>query len=259
MQMEETRLASDVIFRIAGWPITNSIIASWVSMLILVVFAFAATRKKSLIPKGIQNIGEMVVEQLLNLVQGVTGDRRRAIMFLPIILTLFLFIAVNNWMQLIPGFGALGFHSNGHFIPLLRGANSDLNITLSLALITVGLTQFFGVRENGVYGWIRHYFHNPMEGGIALIILGMFIGVFVGALEVVSEFVKIVSLSFRLFGNIYAGEILLSTIGGLSPFILPVPFMMLEVIVGVVQAAVFSLLTLVFFSIITTPIEHGDH
>ena len=257
--MEESKLAADVVFHIAGWPITNSIVASWVTMLILVIFAFVATRRKQLIPKGIQNVAEMVVEQFLGLIQSVTNDRRRSIMFMPVVLTLFLFILVNNWMQLIPGFGALGFHQGGHFIPLLRGANSDLNVTLSLALITVILTQYFGVREKGVYGWIKNYFHNPMKGGIVLMVLGVGIAAFVGSLEVVSEFVKIVSLSFRLFGNIYAGETLLSTIGGLSPFVLPVPFMLLEVIVGVVQAAVFALLTLVFFSIITTPIEHGEH
>jgi len=257
--MEETRLAADTLFHIGSWPIPNSIIASWLTMVILIVFAVLATRKKSLVPKGVQNVAELIVEQFLGLAESVTGDRRRAVMFLPIVLPLFLFIVVNNWIQLVPGFGALGFHTaSGDFIHLLRGANSDLNVTLGLALMTVVITQYFGVKEKGVYGWVRHYFHNPLEGGFIFIILGIGIGFFVGSLEVISEFVKIVSLSFRLFGNIYAGETLLTTIGGLSPYILPVPFMLLEVIVGVVQAAVFSLLTLVFLSIITTPMEHGS-
>ncbi len=225
-------------------------------MAVLVVFAVVATRKRSLVPKGAQNVAEFIVEQGLQLAESVTGDRRRAIMFLPIVLPLFLFIVVNNWIQLIPGFSALGFHTTtGGFIHLFRGANSDLNVTLGLALMTVVLTQYFGIREQGIYGWVKHYFHNPLQGGIVFVLLGLGIGIFVGALEVISEFVKVISLSFRLFGNVYAGEALLSTMGGLAPYVVPVPFMLLEVIVGVVQAAVFALLTLVFLSIITTPLE----
>lgn len=254
--MEETRLAADTLFHIGSWPIPNSIIASWLTMAVLIAFAFIATRKRSLIPKGAQNVAELIVEQFLQLAQSVTGDRRRAIMFLPIVLPLFLFIVVNNWIQLVPGFSALGFHTeSGGFIHLFRGANSDLNVTLGLALMTVVLTQYFGIKEKGVYGWMTHYFHNPLSGGIGLVLIGVGVGIFVGALEVVSEFVKVVSLSFRLFGNVYAGETLLTTIGGLAAYIAPVPFMLLEVIVGLVQGAVFALLTLVFLSIITTPME----
>jgi F-type H+-transporting ATPase subunit a len=229
-------------------------------MAILTGFAFIATRRAQLIPSPLQNGAELIVEQFLGLAQSVTGDRRRAIMFLPIVLTLFLFILVNNWIQLIPGFGAVGWQTNHDgFVPLLRGANSDLNVTLGLALVAVVLTQFFGIRERGLRGWVAHYFHNPLSGSIVLVVLGVAVGAFVGLLEVVSEFVKIVSLSFRLYGNIFAGENLLETIGHLSPYLVPVPFMLLEVIVGVVQAAVFSLLTLVFLSIITTPASTQHH
>lgn len=254
--MESISLAAPVLWHIGSFPITNTLLASWLTMAILIAVGLAATRRARLVPTGIQNGVELVIEQFLGLAQSVTNDRRRAVMFLPIVLTLFLFVLVNNWIQLIPGFGAFGFHTAaGGFIPLLRGADSDLNVTLGLALVTVVLTQYFGIREKGIYGWVKHYFHNPLQGGIALAILGIGVGVFVGLLEVISEFVKVVSLSFRLFGNIFAGETLLSTIGGLSPYLIPVPFMLLEVIVGVVQAAVFALLTLVFLSIITTPVE----
>ena len=254
--MESISLAASVLTRVGGLTITNTLLASWLTMAILIGVGIIATRRLKLIPSGLQNGVELVVEQFLGLAQSVTGDRRRASMFLPIVLTLFLFVLVNNWIQLIPGFGAFGWHTTaGEFVPLLRGANSDLNVTLGLALVTVALTQYFGIREKGLLGWVRHYFHNPLSGGIVLVILGIGVGAFVGLLEVVSEFVKIVSLSFRLYGNIFAGENLLETIGHLSPYLVPVPFMLLEVIVGAVQAAVFSLLTLVFLSIITTPAE----
>ncbi len=256
MEAEVTHLAAPVLWHLGQLPITNTLLASWLTMAILVVVGFIAARRAQLVPAGLQNGVELVVEQFLGLAQSVTGDRRRALTFLPIVLTLFLFVLVNNWIQLVPGFGALGFSTEHEgFVPLLRGANSDLNVTLGLALTTVVLTQFYGIKERGLFGWVKHYFHNPLSGGIALVILGVGVGAFVGLLEVVSEFVKVVSLSFRLFGNIYAGETLLSTIGGMAPYLVPVPFMLLEVIVGVVQAAVFSLLTLVFLSIITTPAE----
>lgn len=298
----ETHLAADTIFRVGALPITNTLLASWLSVAVLAAFAYFATKRRQLVPHGVQNLAEIIVEQFLGLAQGVTGDRRRAVMFLPIVLTLFLFVLVNNWIQLVPGFNAFGFtetsttesalsvkesapttdthpvESSGtaesslvaeetqspkesteeheeRFIPLFRGANSDLNVTLALALITVVLTQFFGIKEKGLKGWVGHYFHNPLSGGIVFVILGLGVGLFIGFLEVVSEFVKVVSLSFRLFGNIFAGETVLHTIGSLAAYVVPVPFMLLEVIVGVVQAAVFALLTLVFLSIITTPAQ----
>lgn len=258
--IEEIHLAAATLTQLGPIPITNTLVASWLTMLVIAGFGFLAARRAQLIPTPLQNSAELVTEQFLGLAQSVTGDRRRAIMFLPIVLTLFLFILVNNWLQLIPGFGAFGWHtSTDGFVPLLRGANSDLNVTLGLALVTVALTQFFGIREQGVTGWIKHYFHNPLTGSIVLVILGIGVGAFVGLLEVVSEFVKIVSLSFRLYGNIFAGENLLETVGRLSPYLVPVPFMLLEVIVGVVQAAVFSLLTLVFLAIITTPASEPNH
>ncbi len=253
--MEGSHLAAPTLFYLGSVPITNAIVASWITMVVLTVFAVLATKTRALVPSKLQNAAELVVETFLGLAQSVTGDRRRAVMFLPIVLSLFLFVLVNNWIQLLPGFGAIGFQGEEGFIPLFRGANSDLNVTLSLALISVILTQFYGIKEKGLFGWVKHYFHNPLSGGIVFVILGVGIGAFVGLLEVVSEFVKVISLSFRLYGNIFAGETVLETIGHLSPFIVPVPFMLLEVIVGAVQAAVFALLTLVFLSIITTPPE----
>lgn len=229
--------------------------------IILVSLAFAGTRSLNLIPRGIQNFFELIIETFLDLCNSVSPKHGRV--FLPIVMTFFLFILTANWLGLVPGLGAFGWLEHNehgvHLIPFFRSAASDLNITLSLALISVVLTQYFGLRFKGIYGYISHYFHNPLHGGIAFIILGIFIGSFVGFLEVVSEFVKVVSLSFRLFGNVYAGEVVIHTISGLFAYIAPVPFLMLETIVGVIQAVVFALLSLVFFSIISNQPEEPSH
>lgn len=145
----------------------------------------------------------------------------------------------------------------GGLTPLLRAATSDLNTTLALALISVAATQYFGISRLGLKGFASHYFHSPLTGAAFVVAVGFIIGVFIGLLEVIAEFVKIISLSFRLFGNVYAGEAVLHTVSGIAAYFAPIPFLLLEVIVGFVQAAVFMMLTLVFMSIITE--GHGEH
>jgi F-type H+-transporting ATPase subunit a len=234
---------------------------AWLVMIVLVWLAVKIRKNIASSPNKIQNSAELVIEALYDLVKQVAGDRAKT--FFPIITTIFFFILASNWIGLLPGVSSIGFYEHLHgkivFVPFLRSSAADLNITLGLGIITVVLTQYFGIRFKGIYGYIRHYFHNPLKGGIALILLGVLLGAFVGALEVVSEFVKIISLSLRLFGNVYAGEVVIGTISGIMGYIAPVPFLLLETIVGLVQAAVFSLLTLVFFSIISQPIDHESH
>lgn len=253
----EVSLAAEKIFQIGPLPITNSMLLSWIVSALLIGFAFLATKKMSVVPGKIQNFFEAIIEALYGLVESVAGDRAK--LFFPLLATFFLFIILSNWLGLLPGVGTIGFYeianSKENFVPLFRASNSDLNTTLALAIISVVATQYYGLRKLGVWGYITHYFHSPLKGGFGIVALGLVIGIFVGFLEVVSEFVKIVSLSFRLFGNIYAGEAVLTTVSGLLAFIAPLPFMLLEVIVGFVQAAVFTMLTLVFLSIITE--EHA--
>ncbi len=258
----EISLKPEVITHIGSLVITNTILMMALVSIILVSLAFVGTRSLNIIPKGIQNFLELIIETFYNLCLSISPKHGRV--FLPIIATFFLFILTANWLGLVPGLGAFGWleHTDKgtHLVPFFRSAASDINITISLALISVVLTQYFGLRFKGIYGYFSHYFHNPLHGGIAFIVLGIFIGSFVGFLEVVSEFVKVVSLSFRLFGNVYAGEVVIHTISGLFSYIAPVPFLMLETIVGIVQATVFALLSLVFFSIISNqPAETTSH
>jgi F-type H+-transporting ATPase subunit a len=254
--------------------IPNTLPAAWLSMLLLILVAFFAFRRSKLIPSGLQNALETVVEALLRFIEGIVGEEagRR---FLPLVGTFFIYILISNLMGLLPGFGSIlvtGLHA-GHItkVPLLRSTNADLNTTIALALVSVGATQYFGLRTLRLgylskffnFGRLRQFFaalagRRPRPKGMELVIdflLG-FVDAFVGILELISEFIKIVSFSFRLFGNIFAGEVLLIVIGFLATFVAPLVFMGLEVFVGFVQALIFSMLSLIFFS--TAIAHHGE-
>jgi len=250
--MEHISLASQPIFHIGSFAISNSILASWLTMAILIVIGILLYNRTKSVPKGLQNIVEMVIELFLNLVDSVTQDRKKSEKFLPWILTFFLFILLSNWLELIPGFGAFGLKSVSHgesvFTPLLRSANTDLNTTLALALISVVMTQFFGIAAIGAIKYAGKFIN-----------FKSFIGFFVGILELISEIAKIISFAFRLFGNIFAGEILLVVITFLIPYIMPIPFYGLELFVGFIQALVFSMLTLVFMTVATIDDHETTH
>ncbi len=238
-------LAAEHIFTIFGMPITNTLLMSWIAMAILILTSLLSTRKLKLIPKGIQNFVEAVIEIILDFITQIIGDRKQAEKFFPLVATIFIFILVSNWLGLVPGVGTIGFFEVAHgedgqqiFVPLFRSANSDLNMTLALAIISVVATQIFGIITIGFFKHVSKYitFKNP---GLT----------FAGILEGIAEFIKILSFSFRLFGNILAGEILLVVIAFLLPFIAPLPFMLLELFVGFIQALIFAMLTLVFLKI----------
>jgi len=256
-------VAAEQVFQIGSFPITNSIINGWIAVLFFVVLAFLVRNRTALIPKGLQNIVEGTVEFLLKEVEKVTGDKIRARKFLPIVGTIFLFVLFSNWIGLLPGTGSIGIwgeiHGEIELIPLLRPAASDLNLTLAMALfaiitshvmalITVGplnhISKFINLR-----GIIRSIKHGPMAIIVAVIEFG------VGLIEIVGEVAKVVSLSLRLFGNIFAGEVLITVMLGLLAYILPIPFMFLELLVGAVQATVFAMLTLAYLVVATD--EHG--
>ena len=266
MPSPEIVLAAEHVFDIFGFPITNTILATWLTMLVLIIVSLLATRDMKLIPTGLQNVVEMVMEMFYNFVESIAGDKARQLF--PLIATFFFFILISNWMGILPGFGSIGVweEHNHHlvFIPFLRSANAHLSTTIALAVVSVAATQVFGFKMVGL-PFLGRYFtfkSSPREedseaGGFARAVgkMGGFMervgNAFAGILELVSEFIKILSFSFRLFGNIFAGEVLLIVVAFLAAFLASLPFMALELFVGLVQALIFSMLSLVNFMIAT--------
>lgn len=239
-------LAAETITKIGGFPVTNSFIASILVSATLITIALFTGKKLNAVPDRNQSIIEMIVEWMIELAESVGGkDARR---FLPLVITIFLYILLANWIGLLPGFGSIGYWEveDGHkiFVPILRGATADLNTTLALAIVSVFAIQFFGVGKHK-FSYIKRFidFSSPIT-------------LFTGILEIISEFAKVISFSFRLFGNIFAGEVLLAVIIGLVPIIAPLPFFGLEIFVGFIQALVFAMLTLVFIHMGTA--VHGE-
>ena len=242
-------IAAEKLFYIGPLPVTNSLLVTWITILIFIVVITLIRLKKNIVPVGIQNVVEYVLEVFYNMVRDVFESEKKAQRFFPLIVSIFLFVLLINWFGLLPGVGSIGFfHYEGEhtvFVPLFRGAAADLNTTIALALISVGFTQIFSVQELGFIGFIKRFvkLKNPI----------MF---FVGILELIAEIAKIISFSFRLFGNIFAGEVLLAVMFFLIPFVVPLPFLFLEIFVGLIQAIIFALLTLFFIKIAVTEEEH---
>lgn len=235
-------LAAEKVFEVAGFPITNSILTTWLVTLILLTIAYFATRKIQKVPTGLQNLAEAAIEAFRDLVASIALEKTNV--FLPIIASFFFFILLGNYFGLLPGIGSVGFfkveHGEHVFVPLFRSINSDLNTTAALAIVSLLATHFLSIKYLGLSGYLGKFFSlNP-------------IFLFVGLLEIIGELTKVLSLSFRLFGNIFAGEVLLTTASTkLFAFLVPVPFYFLELLVGFVQALIFSILTLVFMVILT--------
>lgn len=242
----EITLAAENLGHIGALPITNTMLMSWVATALLGSLAVLVSRKIALVPSGLQNVFEFVIEYAYNLTEEIAHSKAKV--FFPLVMTFFLFVVTANWLGLLPGFGTIGFNEihDGEkvFVPLLRSVNADLNTTLALALVSILATHFFALKYLGIFEYLKKWFAlNP-------------IFLFVGILELVGEFTKVVSLSFRLFGNIFAGEVVLSTISSIFAFVVPLPFYFLEIIVGFVQAAVFMMLTLVFLVLLSQ--KHGE-
>lgn len=256
--------AAEPIFHLGTFPITNAMVNAWIAVVFFVGLAFILRRQKTGVPKGIHNVAEAVVEFMMNEVKKVTGDEARARMFLPIVGTIFLFILFSNWLGLLPGTGSIGVYGmhNGEveLLPLLRPAASDLNLTLAIALFAVLASHVFGIRALGLTNHlskfvnIRGIFQSFKNGPMAVIVALIEFGV--GLLEIVSEIAKVLSLSLRLFGNIFAGEVLMTVMLGIFAFFLPLPFIFLELLVGVIQATVFAMLTLAYLTVATE--SHGQ-
>jgi len=264
----ETTLFAEPVATYHHFTITNSLLTSWIAVAILVIFFVSIKQRIRKIPRGVQNVFELILEQALELADSITGNRKKSEKFLPITLALFLFILANNWLGLLPGMGTIGFIENegAHriFIPLFRGGTADINTTLALALFAVIASHVMGVITIGIWQHFNKFINiksfmaipGKIKKDVAVILVNP-IQAFVGIIEFIGEIAKVASLSFRLFGNIFAGEVLLASMMALFAYLLPLPFMFLEIIVGLIQALIFAMLTLVFMTIATE--NHEEH
>lgn len=244
---------SETIAHIGSFELRNTLLMSWITVLVLVIAAFKMRKTQyQLVPGKFQNFIETIVEGLYDFFQGVTQNAKETKLFFGVCATILIYLMLSNWFGLLPIVGPIGIYEehNGHtvLVPFLRSTYSDINMTLAIAVISVFMTQAFGIRNLGTFGYFGKFFVNPFRNPI---------GAFAGILEFISELVKLVSFSFRLYGNIFAGEVLLAVMGFLLPFLAPLPFYGLELFVGFVQALVFCLLTLVFMKMAVT--SHHAH
>ena len=245
------------IARPFNFPITNSMVVSWIVAVGMIIFAQIATRSMKQVPRGAQNFLEWLVEGLYNFMVGIIGPHlaKRTFWFFA---SIFLFILSANWVGLVPGVGAIGWgHRSDHgFVidqPLFRGANADVNMTLAMALVFFVAWIVWAIREVGPMGFLKELFAPKGESTGVLRVLMVVVFFAAGCLEVVSILFRPISLSFRLYGNIFAGENLLEAMSKLVPgfgWLVPIPFYFLELVMGLVQALVFMLLTAVFTMLI---------
>lgn len=258
-----------LVIPIPGFPIpvTNSLLTTWLTMAVLIILALWLRRGLQSVPTGKQNAAEMLVEGFYGLVEGIAGSKWVPTFF-PIVMTIFLFVLLSNWIDLLtPIFAAVGIQEHGEIIPVLRSPSTDLNFTVGLALISVVLTQFYGMRSHGWIGYWGRFIKVGWVGNLIAVLSGKrkgnpggviamgLIDTFMGLIELISEIAKILSFSFRLFGNIFAGEVVLLVIPFLLSFLVPLIFMGLETFVGLIQAFIFAVLTLAFMSMAVA--SHG--
>jgi F-type H+-transporting ATPase subunit a len=253
------------IARVSGFPITNSMVGTWIVALGLIIFVQITTRKMKQVPDGAQNFLEWLVESLYTFLEGILGRHLvdRTFWFFA---TIFIFILSTSWAGLIPGVGTIGRgHATAHGFkidqPLFRGANADVNLTLAMALVFFACWIFWALRENGPGGFLKELFAPKGESSGLLKVVLVVVFFASGLLEIISILFRPVSLSFRLYGNMFAGEKMLETMANLIPsfsWLLPIPFYFMELLVGVVQALVFMLLTAVFTLLICPSAEEDS-
>ncbi|MDO8637545.1 MAG: FoF1 ATP synthase subunit a [Dehalococcoidia bacterium] len=262
-------LPAEVVFHLFGFPITNSILGAWLTIVVLVGFSYAVSRRLRFVPRRWQVVLEFIIGALLGFCQSVAGEKngRR---FFPIVATIFLFVAFNAWLSLLPGFGSITIGTAEGEVHLLRGANTDINMPLAIAFISFIFVEYFGLKLVG-FRYIKKFINvgaflssmslilkGKLKAGLSGLMTGL-INIFVGLLELLSEFIRIVSFTFRLFGNMTAGEILLLIATFLVPFLFALPFYGLELLVGFVQALIFGGLTLVFLTVAVASHGEGSH
>lgn len=246
----EISIKAEQVLHFLELPITNSILLTFLVSAFLIISSIAIKRGINIVPTKIQNSIEILFEALVDFFTDTFGSREQAYKYFPFIATIFIFVLINNWFGILPILGAIGiFHQSEHgevFFPLFRSAASDINTTLALSVISVATTHVIGASALGIISYGKKYLN--FSGVIPF---------YVGILELIAEIAKIISFSFRLFGNIFAGEVLLTIVGSLAPILIPVPFLGLEIFVGLIQALVFTMLTTVFIKLAIT--SHDEH
>lgn len=257
MSIHIPTLAPDVLFHIGNFAITNTMVNAWMAILIFLGLGIVVKRSVRLYPGKLQNWCEYFLEILLGYFDQVTGDRKKTMQFLPVVGSVFFFILLSNWLGLLPGTGSLTY---GHTF-VLRPANTDLNLTVSMALVSVISSHIFGFLAVGFFSHLGKFIQikglikSLTKGPVAIFVA--FVELAVGFIEIISEMAKVLSLSLRLFGNIFAGEVLISVISALVAALVPTPFMLLELLVGLIQASVFTMLTIVYLTVATSA-PHGE-
>ena len=247
LPVPEVHLAPQKVFAIGGFTVTNTLLSAWLTTVVIVLLFGLGTRKMSIVPGRLQGLLEFLIEALYGFVKSIAGDyyARR---FFPVLATMFLFVAFNAWMALLPIYPSVGFTAEGseHVTThLFRSAGTDINMPLALAVISFVFFESWGFRVHK-FGYLKEFFRfgNPIQ-------------TFIGLLEFISHFIRVISFTFRLFGNMLAGEIVLFMMTFLTVFMTPIIFYGLEILVGGVQALVFMGLTLVFTSMAVA--SHGGH
>jgi F-type H+-transporting ATPase subunit a len=264
----EVTIFAEPIKHFENFTITNALFSSWFAVLIIIAISVILRSKLREIPRGIQNLFEVVVEGALSMCDQVTNDRALSLKIFPFAISVFFFILLNNWLGIMPlgGFGLIEEGEHGlAFIPIFRGGTADINMTLALAVMAVIGANLFGVFSLGAWKTFNKYVNLKALGQIGkkirkdpTIILVAPITFFVGLFEIIGEVAKVASLSFRLFGNVFAGEVLLASIAALVAYIVPIPFLFLEIFVGVIQAFIFSILLVVYFTIGASDHDHEE-
>ena len=240
-------LKATVLGHILGLPITNSLLMTWLVMAILITFAFFFGRSLKLVPGKFQAGVEMAISGAFDYISMTLESDKLAKRFFPLIASIFLFVFVSNELEFFPGVGSIGFFQNGELTPLLRAPTADLNLTLALAFISFFTIEISGLAILGFFKYAGKYVNlkSPVD----------FV---VGIIEIISNLGRLISFSFRLFGNIFAGEVMILVASFFLPYVLPVPLMAFEMFVGLIQAVVFAMLTLFFIKLaIAEP--HGSH
>jgi F-type H+-transporting ATPase subunit a len=263
-------LPAEPVAHIGSFSITNTLLASWFTILVLAGLSYLATRKMKLIPGGGQGMAEVVVEGLLNFVESVAGKKHARMLFAGVA-TIFIYVISNAYLALLPFFGTIGIHHSAHgheeFIAIFRAANTDVNVPLSIALSSFFFVESWGMRAIGATHYLSEFinvrqflqglkelFTGKIKTGPMNIVFG-FISLFVGVLEIFSHLTRMLSFTFRLFGNMTAGEILILVASFLIPLVFAIPFYGLELLIGMIQALIFGGLTLVFGTIAVSPHE----
>lgn len=256
-------IAAETIFHIKSFPVTNSYLNSTIVTALFVLLGLWLRKKNREQPDKTQNFAEGVLDLSLSYMDQVTHSRKKSMKFLPIVGSLFFFILISNWLGILPGIGSIGrwevLHGELELVPLFRPANADLNMTLAMAVLGVSLSHIFGIVAIGFIKYANKFvklldvWRSFRKGATGIFVAVIEFGV--GLIEIFSEIAKVISLSLRLFGNIFAGEVLLTVIAGLVAYFVPLPFLFLELLVGFIQAMVFSMLVLVYLTMSTMEVE----